>query len=132
VHLITSSSYSGATARVLPPSELSDGTSVASDEGSRVDTRKKPVKVRTRAVAPTLPSGDKEVPRGCFNADFTGDTDLGGGDGTSVASDEGSRVDTRKKPVKVSFDDEAEVVNAAYGAGLYRRVENQAYILPAR
>lgn len=35
----------GATARVLPPSELSDGTSVASDEGSRVDTRKKPVKV---------------------------------------------------------------------------------------
>lgn len=35
----------GATGRVLPPSELSDGTSVASDEGSRVDTRKKPVKV---------------------------------------------------------------------------------------
>ncbi|KOS45234.1 hypothetical protein ACN38_g3873 [Penicillium nordicum] len=32
-------------------------------------------------------------------------------DGTSVASDEGSRVDTRKKSVKVSFDDEAEVVN---------------------
>ncbi|KAJ5406278.1 hypothetical protein N7465_007562 [Penicillium sp. CMV-2018d] len=34
-------------------------------------------------------------------------------DGTSVASDEGSRVDTRKKSVKVSFDDEAEVVNPA-------------------
>ncbi|KAJ5836682.1 hypothetical protein N7447_002708 [Penicillium robsamsonii] len=34
-------------------------------------------------------------------------------DGTSVASDEGSRVDTKKKSVKVSFDDEAEVVNAA-------------------
>ncbi|KGO68953.1 hypothetical protein PITC_077820 [Penicillium italicum] len=34
-------------------------------------------------------------------------------DGTSVASDEGSRVDTRKKSVKVSFDDEAEVVNLA-------------------
>ncbi|KGO72000.1 hypothetical protein PEX1_033060 [Penicillium expansum] len=34
-------------------------------------------------------------------------------DGTSVASDEGSRVDTRKKPAKVSFDDEAEVVNIA-------------------
>ncbi|CAI7604091.1 unnamed protein product [Penicillium glandicola] len=33
-------------------------------------------------------------------------------DGTSVASDEGSRVDTKKKSVKVSFDDEAEVVNA--------------------
>jgi hypothetical protein len=65
------------------------------DEGSRVDTRKKPVKVSfddeaevVNAAAspptspeeyPTLPSGDKEVPRGCFNADFTGDTDLGGG-----------------------------------------------------
>jgi hypothetical protein len=63
---------------------------------------------RTRAVAPTLPSGDKEVPRGCFNADFTGDTAPDGrvgatarvlppselSDGTSVASDEGSRVDT--------------------------------------
>ncbi|QQK43294.1 woronin body major protein [Penicillium digitatum] len=34
-------------------------------------------------------------------------------DGTSVASDEGSRVDTRKKSAKVSFDDEAEVVNLA-------------------
>ncbi|KAJ5850965.1 hypothetical protein N7455_010821 [Penicillium solitum] len=34
-------------------------------------------------------------------------------DGTSVASDEGSRVDSRKKSVKVSFDDEAEVVNPA-------------------
>ncbi|KAJ5512479.1 hypothetical protein N7463_002031 [Penicillium fimorum] len=34
-------------------------------------------------------------------------------DGTSVASDEGFRVDTKKKSVKVSFDDEAEVVNAA-------------------
>ncbi|KAJ5602860.1 hypothetical protein N7537_005816 [Penicillium hordei] len=34
-------------------------------------------------------------------------------DGTSVASDEGSRVDTRKKSVKVSFDDEAEVVHPA-------------------
>ncbi|KAJ5360497.1 hypothetical protein N7517_009688 [Penicillium concentricum] len=34
-------------------------------------------------------------------------------DGTSVASDEGSRVDAKKKSVKVSFDDEAEVFNAA-------------------
>ncbi|KAJ5958462.1 uncharacterized protein N7479_005612 [Penicillium vulpinum] len=34
-------------------------------------------------------------------------------DGTSVASDEGSRVDAKKKSVKVSFDDEPEVVNAA-------------------
>ncbi|KAJ5198980.1 hypothetical protein N7491_000456 [Penicillium cf. griseofulvum] len=34
-------------------------------------------------------------------------------DGASVASEEGSRIDTKKKSVKVSFDDEAEVVNAA-------------------
>ncbi|KAJ5165223.1 uncharacterized protein N7500_007053 [Penicillium coprophilum] len=34
-------------------------------------------------------------------------------DGTSVASDEGSRVDTKKKSAKVSFDDEAEIVNPA-------------------
>ncbi|KAJ5146113.1 uncharacterized protein N7515_000677 [Penicillium bovifimosum] len=33
------------TTRVLPPSELSDGTSVASDEGSRLDVKKKPAKV---------------------------------------------------------------------------------------
>lgn len=34
-------------------------------------------------------------------------------DGTSVASDEGSRVEVKKRPVKVSFDDEAEVVGVA-------------------
>lgn len=34
-------------------------------------------------------------------------------DGTSVASDEGSRVGIKKRPVKVSFDDEAEVVGVA-------------------
>lgn len=34
-------------------------------------------------------------------------------DGTSVASDEGSRFAVRRKPVKVSFDDEAEVVGVA-------------------
>ncbi|KAF7592623.1 hypothetical protein BBP40_012645 [Aspergillus hancockii] len=34
-------------------------------------------------------------------------------DGTSVGSDEGSRLGFRKKPVKVSFDDEAEVVGVA-------------------
>lgn len=34
-------------------------------------------------------------------------------DGTSVASDEGSRVGVKKRPVKVSFDDEAEVVGVA-------------------
>ncbi|KAJ5104946.1 hypothetical protein NUU61_002293 [Penicillium alfredii] len=34
-------------------------------------------------------------------------------DGTSVASDEGPRVGARKKPVKVSFDDEAEIVGVA-------------------
>ena len=32
-----------------------------------------------RPVAPSLPSGDKDVPLGCFKADLTGDTDLGGG-----------------------------------------------------
>ncbi|KAJ5689519.1 hypothetical protein N7462_003911 [Penicillium macrosclerotiorum] len=34
-------------------------------------------------------------------------------DGTSVASDEGARVGVRKRPVKVSFDDEAEIVGVA-------------------
>lgn len=34
-------------------------------------------------------------------------------DGTSVASDEGSRNAAKRKPVKVSFDDEAEVVGVA-------------------
>ncbi|KAF3395954.1 hypothetical protein F1880_006833 [Penicillium rolfsii] len=34
-------------------------------------------------------------------------------DGTSVASDEGSRLGVKKRPVKVSFDDEAEVVGVA-------------------
>lgn len=34
-------------------------------------------------------------------------------DGTSIASDEGSRVGMRRRPVKVSFDDEAEVVGVA-------------------
>ncbi|KAE8389176.1 hypothetical protein BDV23DRAFT_101326 [Aspergillus alliaceus] len=34
-------------------------------------------------------------------------------DGTSVGSDEGSRLGFRRKPVKVSFDDEAEVVGVA-------------------
>ncbi|PYI01326.1 hypothetical protein BO78DRAFT_379189 [Aspergillus sclerotiicarbonarius CBS 121057] len=34
-------------------------------------------------------------------------------DGTSVASDEGSKPGIRRKPIKVSFDDEAEVVGAA-------------------
>jgi hypothetical protein len=34
-------------------------------------------------------------------------------DGTSVASDEGSRIGAKKKAAKVSFDDEAEVVGAA-------------------
>jgi hypothetical protein len=34
-------------------------------------------------------------------------------DGTSVASDEGSRIDAKKKSAKVSFDDEAEVVGVA-------------------
>ena len=34
-------------------------------------------------------------------------------DGTSVASDDGSRVGVKKRPVKVSFDDEAEVVGVA-------------------
>ncbi|KAI9929987.1 hypothetical protein ASPWEDRAFT_23715 [Aspergillus wentii DTO 134E9] len=34
-------------------------------------------------------------------------------DGTSVASDEGSRLGVRRKPVKVSFDDEAEIVGVA-------------------
>lgn len=34
-------------------------------------------------------------------------------DGTSVASDEGSRVGMKRRPVKVSFDDEAEVVGVA-------------------
>ncbi|KAJ5381678.1 uncharacterized protein N7496_004106 [Penicillium cataractarum] len=34
-------------------------------------------------------------------------------DGTSVASDEGSRVGMKKRPVKVSFDDEAEIVGVA-------------------
>ncbi|PYH48933.1 uncharacterized protein BP01DRAFT_379331 [Aspergillus saccharolyticus JOP 1030-1] len=34
-------------------------------------------------------------------------------DGTSVASDDGSKHETRKKPAKVSFDDEAEVVGTA-------------------
>lgn len=34
-------------------------------------------------------------------------------DGTSVASDEGSRIGVRKRPVKVSFDDEAEIVGVA-------------------
>lgn len=34
-------------------------------------------------------------------------------DGTSVASDEGSRVGIKKRPVKVSFDDEAEIVGVA-------------------
>ncbi|KAJ5794939.1 hypothetical protein N7457_001538 [Penicillium paradoxum] len=36
---------SGATGQVLPPSELSDGTSVASDEGLRTGGKKKSVKV---------------------------------------------------------------------------------------
>ncbi|EAW12745.1 uncharacterized protein ACLA_011720 [Aspergillus clavatus NRRL 1] len=34
-------------------------------------------------------------------------------DATSVASDDGSRLGSRRKPVKVSFDDEAEVVGVA-------------------
>lgn len=34
-------------------------------------------------------------------------------DGTSVASDEGSRLGVKKRPVKVSFDDEAEIVGVA-------------------
>ncbi|KAJ5176651.1 uncharacterized protein N7482_002528 [Penicillium canariense] len=34
-------------------------------------------------------------------------------DGTSVASDEGSRIGVKKRPVKVSFDDEAEIVGVA-------------------
>ncbi|KAJ5906892.1 uncharacterized protein N7473_003808 [Penicillium subrubescens] len=34
-------------------------------------------------------------------------------DGTSVASDEGSRLGVKKRPVKVSFDDDAEVVGVA-------------------
>ncbi|KAB8266438.1 hypothetical protein BDV30DRAFT_82402 [Aspergillus minisclerotigenes] len=34
-------------------------------------------------------------------------------DGTSVGSDEGSRLGFRRKPVKVSFDDEAEIVGVA-------------------
>ncbi|OJJ72539.1 hypothetical protein ASPBRDRAFT_544000 [Aspergillus brasiliensis CBS 101740] len=34
-------------------------------------------------------------------------------DGTSVASDEGSKPGIRRKPIKVSFDDEAEVVGVA-------------------
>lgn len=34
-------------------------------------------------------------------------------DGTSVASDEGSRISSKKKSAKVSFDDEAEVVGVA-------------------
>ncbi|OGM41469.1 hypothetical protein ABOM_010078 [Aspergillus bombycis] len=34
-------------------------------------------------------------------------------DGTSAGSDEGSRLGFRRKPVKVSFDDEAEIVGAA-------------------
>ncbi|OOF89942.1 hypothetical protein ASPCADRAFT_401167 [Aspergillus carbonarius ITEM 5010] len=34
-------------------------------------------------------------------------------DGTSVASDEGSKQGIRRKPIKVSFDDEAEVVGVA-------------------
>ncbi|KAJ5182772.1 hypothetical protein N7492_000388 [Penicillium capsulatum] len=34
-------------------------------------------------------------------------------DGTSVASDEGSRVGAKKRSVKVSFDDEAEIVGVA-------------------
>lgn len=34
-------------------------------------------------------------------------------DGTSVASDDGSRLEHRRKPAKVSFDDEAEIVGVA-------------------
>lgn len=34
-------------------------------------------------------------------------------DGTSVASDEGSRLGAKRKPAKVSFDDEAEIVGVA-------------------
>jgi hypothetical protein len=119
VHLITSSSYReqpgdgrvGATARVLPPSELSDGTSVASDEGSRVDTRKKPVKSAGDFFLPTpsqLIRGWALPPGGESGVYSSGEVVLPPSelsDGTSVASDEGSRVDTRKKPVKVSFDD---------------------------
>ncbi|KAI2733693.1 hypothetical protein CBS147332_708 [Penicillium roqueforti] len=65
----------GPTGRVLPPSELSDGTSVASDEGSRIDTRKKSVKVSfdDEAEVVNVPASPPTSPE-----DYTPDSPPGG------------------------------------------------------
>lgn len=72
-----------------------------------------------RSVSPVKPAL-KHHPKGSLSPD--GRTAVVGrpsqafseiSDGTSVASDDGSRVGFRRKPAKVSFDDDAEIVGVA-------------------
>ncbi|CAG8899759.1 unnamed protein product [Penicillium egyptiacum] len=94
----------GSTGRVLPPSELSDGTSVASEEGSRVDTRKKSVKVsfddeaEVVNVAASPPTSPEE---------YMPDSPPGG---TAKPRTSWLGVGKKKSPAEFASDDDWDVV----------------------